>query len=443
MSSHHYCQLDRFPRVRLIALPANSPALWIVLMARAPTVFGFLLLSLLTPPAAGRAEEAASAPVDLLAFSNGGLFERATSVYGGGWEGIWLLDENVSTGWANEEGKKPPFEIVVSVPERSQFKRFGFDTAAAESPERSAKDVDILVSDESAVSGFKKVMSVSLAPGTDGQSFDAPASAEGRWVKLVVKSNNGDDKYWEIMNVHAIGVPLAQTPLTSVSGTYASDAYGKFHLSQTGAQLTGCYEEHKGLVQGGLEAHLMRLTWSEWDGQGHGPAVMVQTRDGKGFQGLWRNDGDTGWNANWTLKKISNAVGACPHWKPAGAKGSNLIANDLAKTGRVRLYGVTFDSDSDRLRAEAKPTLDQVVAALKTNVGWKIKVEGHTDSTSTPPHNQDLSTRRAAAVKVYLKTAGIPEGRVETAGFGQDQPVAPNDTSLGRAQNRRVEIVRE
>ena len=411
-----------------------------MIMTRASLLFALALT--LVPAMFARAEDAATTPADLLAFSNGGLVESVSSSFGSGWEGIWLIDEQVSTGWASAEGSKPPYEIVISVPEPSQFTRFGFDTAATESAERSAKDVDILVSDVSATAGFKPVMSVVLQPGADGQGFDTPAPAVGRWVKFVIKTNNGDDKYWEIMNVHGIGVPLTNTPLVNVSGTYASDAYGKFHLQQSGAQLTGCYEYSGGLVQGGLDAHLMRLTWSENAGQNHGPAVMVQTRDGRGFQGLWKVDGDAGWNDNWKLKKISNTIGSCPHWKPAGATG-NLIANDLAATGRVRLYGITFNSDSDRLRAEAKPTLDQVVAALKTNEGWKIKVEGHTDSTSTPPHNQDLSTRRAAAVKAYLASAGIAEDRVTTEGLGQDKPVASNDTSLGRAQNRRVEMVRE
>ena len=383
-----------------------------------------------------------AAPVDLLAFSNGALVESVSSSYGGAWQGLWLLDEDLSTGWANQEGVKPPFEIVVSVPESSRFTQFAFDTASTESPARSAKDIDILVSDVSATAGFKAVMSVVLKPDADGQAFDAPAPAVGRWIKLVIKTNNGDDKYWEIMNVHGIGVPVTKTPVASVSGTYASEAYGKFHLSQTGAQLAGCYEYKGGLVQGGLESHLMRLTWAENEGQSRGPAVMVQTRDGKGFQGLWKLDGDSGWHDNWVLKKISNNVGSCPNWKPVGSKG-NLIAADLAQTGRVRLYGITFDSDSDRLRPEAKPTLDQVAAALKANAGWKIVVEGHTDSTSTPPHNQDLSARRAAAVKAYLVSAGIAETRLTPQGLGQDKPVAPNETALGRAQNRRVEVVRE
>ncbi len=395
--------------------------------------------------------------VDLLAFSNGGLIDHTSGAYGG-WSGLQLLDENPATGWANPQNTKPPFEIVVSVPERSRFIRFGFDTASTENRERSARQIDILISDQSATGGFQKAMTATLATAADGQSFPLPTPVEGRWVKFMVVSNHGAPDYWEIMNVHGYGValtntPLTNTPLTNVSGTYDSAAYGRFHLAQSGAQLIGCYEYRGGVVQGGLEAHLMRLTWTEDGDNNTGPAVMVQTRDGKGFQGPWRNERsspNSAWQENWVLRKVSNDVGFCPHWRPsgstpaAGAGGSgNLVAAGLAHAGRVRLYGITFDTDSDRPRPDAAPTLDQVIAALKANPGWHVTIEGHTDSTSTPAHNQDLSARRAASVKGYLVAAGIQAGRIATVGFGQDHPVADNATSLGRSQNRRVEIVME
>ena len=390
---------------------------------------------------AARAEDAA--PVDLLAFSNGALIERTSAPYDDSWHGIWLLDEDVHTGWANDVSIKPPFEIIISVPDQSRFTRFVFDTASVETPERAAKDIDIFISDQSTPAGFTNVMSVKLGPASDGQGFDAPPGTVGRWLKFVLKSNYGDAQYVEVMNLHGFGVPIAVSPLPSVSGTYESEAYGKFHLAQSGAQLTGCYEYKGGLVQGGLEAHLMRLTWSEENGAKSGPAVMVATRDGRGFHGLWRLDGPgEGWHDNWLLRKISNDVGSCPHWRPVGAK-TNMLADSLSQQGRVRLYGINFDTDSDRLRPDATPTLDQLAAALKGNAAWRIMVEGHTDSTSTPAHNKDLSARRAAAVKTYLVTAGIPAARLETSGFGQDKPLAPNDTALGRSQNRRVEVVRE
>ena len=111
-------------------------------------------------------------------------------------------------------------------------------------------------------------------------------------------------------------------------------------------------------------------------------------------------------------------------------------------SGRARLYGILFDVDSARLRGESLPTLDQVVRLLAGEPGWKITIEGHTDSTGTAPHNQVLSERRAAAVKDYLAGKGVAAARLASAGFGQSKPVADNATELGRARNRRVELVR-
>jgi len=307
-----------------------------------------------------------------------------------------------------------------------------------ESPERSAKAVDVLISDTSATAGFKPLTSVTLKMA-DGQRFAAAAPGTGRWLKLVIKSNGGDPDYSEIMNFRAFGKALTSTPVKNVSGTYSSAQFGNFHLLQTGAQLSGCYEHDQGLVQGGLEAQLMRLTWSQGGGKTSGPAIMVQARDGKSFKGFWQEAGSAEWHPGWDLKKISDKVGACPNWKgPAG----NVVADGLAQEGRVRLYGINFDSDSDRLRADATPAIDQLRDALKANPSWKVTIEGHTDSTSTAAHNLDLSKRRAAAVKAALAAGGIDAARLTTQGYGQTKPVASNDSELGRAQNRRVEIAK-
>ncbi|HEX4860528.1 MAG TPA: OmpA family protein, partial [Rhizomicrobium sp.] len=193
-----------------------------------------------------------------------------------------------------------------------------------------------------------------------------------------------------------------------------------------------------GLVQGGLESHLMRLTWSQSGGK-TGPAIMVQARDGKSFKGFWQNQGDRAWVPGWDLKKASDKVGSCPHWK---GPATNVVADGLAQEGRVRLYGINFDSDSDKLRADAKPAVDQLRDALKANPSWKVTIEGHTDSTSTAAHNLDLSKRRAASVKAALVAGGIDAARLSTQGYGQTKPIAANDSELGRAQNRRVEVVK-
>ncbi len=104
-------------------------------------------------------------------------------------------------------------------------------------------------------------------------------------------------------------------------------------------------------------------------------------------------------------------------------------------------YGIHFDFHSDVIRDESKPTLDKIVAMLRSEKAMELIIEGHTDSDGEAKHNQDLSRRRADSVKTYLVAAGISSSRLSTEGFGESKPVAPNTTSMGKAQNRRVELV--
>ena len=385
--------------------------------------------------------------INLAAFANGALRESVSSEYGGDWEARWITDEDPKTGWAAAKGAAGPFNIVISLPERSEIHALEFDNASVDGDggTRGAKDIDVMVSDTSATAGFTLLTSVALKPGKDGQHFNLAKPGAGRWIKLVFKSNNGDPEYTELMEFRAFGTQLTQTPLpTNLSGTYSSDNYGNFHLQQDGAQLIGCYEHSEGLVHGGLESHLMRLTWYQSGGI-QGSAIMVLKRNGKGFEGWWNEVGSTGvdaWKATWDVKKISDKVGSCPHWNPKGTSG-NIVATQLAASGHVRIYGINFDVDSDHLRADAKPAVDELLQALKANPTWHVSIEGHTDATGGAAHNLDLSQRRAAAVKAALVVAGIAADRMTTTGFGQTKPVASNDTGIGRAQNRRVEVVRK
>lgn len=102
---------------------------------------------------------------------------------------------------------------------------------------------------------------------------------------------------------------------------------------------------------------------------------------------------------------------------------------------------IQFETDSATLLAKSKAVLDEVVTVLKEHPEIKkVRIEGHTDSTSTPEHNQTLSEQRAAAVKTYLVSKGIAAERLGTKGFGQDKPLGDNDTEEGRLENRRVEF---
>lgn len=102
---------------------------------------------------------------------------------------------------------------------------------------------------------------------------------------------------------------------------------------------------------------------------------------------------------------------------------------------------VEFKTGSHELANVVDPVLDEVVQVLKDHPEiTRIRIEGHTDSVGTRPYNQKLSERRAATVREYLASHGVEAGRMSSKGFGQERPIASNDTDQGRAQNRRVEI---
>jgi OOP family OmpA-OmpF porin len=125
------------------------------------------------------------------------------------------------------------------------------------------------------------------------------------------------------------------------------------------------------------------------------------------------------------------------------AAGGRDLYDRLANEGRVATQGILFASASARIRPESTPTLKEIGTMLEEHPELRLSIEGHTDSDGEEDFNQDLSDRRAAAVKAYLvEQFAIDEGRLTTAGFGESKPVADNDTPEGKQQNRRVELVR-
>jgi outer membrane protein OmpA-like peptidoglycan-associated protein len=126
------------------------------------------------------------------------------------------------------------------------------------------------------------------------------------------------------------------------------------------------------------------------------------------------------------------------------AAGGLELYDRLDRDGRVATHGILFATDSDVIRPESTPTLTEIGGMLERYPDLRLTIEGHTDSQGDEAHNQDLSNRRAQAVKAYLvESHKVDAGRLATAGLGEGQPVADNGTSEGRAQNRRVELVRQ
>jgi outer membrane protein OmpA-like peptidoglycan-associated protein len=120
---------------------------------------------------------------------------------------------------------------------------------------------------------------------------------------------------------------------------------------------------------------------------------------------------------------------------------ASAMKTALDKDGHVAL-NINFDFDKATLRPDAAPIIAQVVALLKDNPDLKLSIEGNTDNVGDHDYNVKLSQQRAAAVVATLVKAGIAADRLTSAGNGPDKPVADNDTTEGRAKNRRVELVK-
>jgi len=109
------------------------------------------------------------------------------------------------------------------------------------------------------------------------------------------------------------------------------------------------------------------------------------------------------------------------------------------------LDSVLFDSGKAQLRSSAHPVLDKVAQVLQEVQEQPVGVEGHTDNVpikrSGWASNYELSVARANAVVEYLAQRGVAAGRLTAIGYGEDKPIAANDTASGRQKNRRVEII--
>jgi OOP family OmpA-OmpF porin len=125
------------------------------------------------------------------------------------------------------------------------------------------------------------------------------------------------------------------------------------------------------------------------------------------------------------------------------AAGLPDTRNKLITEGKLVTYGIYFDVNKDVVKPESYGTLKEIAGILNEVPDVKVKIFGHTDSDGEDANNMDLSKRRAASVKNELvKSFGVNGARLETDGLGESKPVAPNDTPVNKALNRRVEFIK-
>ena len=121
---------------------------------------------------------------------------------------------------------------------------------------------------------------------------------------------------------------------------------------------------------------------------------------------------------------------------------SESFLSELESKGKAIIY-LNFDRDMCLIKEECKPVIKLISDALKGNPGMSVSIEGHTDDIGRSDDNILLSNNRAVAIANALIADGIDASRLETKGFGEENPVASNETVEGRALNNRIEIIKK
>lgn len=130
------------------------------------------------------------------------------------------------------------------------------------------------------------------------------------------------------------------------------------------------------------------------------------------------------------------------NFKLAQGGGMNLLGKKFTDA-RIVTHGINFDYNKATIKPQSMGTINGIAQILKDNPGVKFEIGGHTDSDGDDKYNMGLSQQRAEAVKAQLVSMGIDASRLTTKGYGETKPINNNATPEGKADNRRVEFVKQ
>lgn len=149
------------------------------------------------------------------------------------------------------------------------------------------------------------------------------------------------------------------------------------------------------------------------------------------FKGCPDTDGDG----------IPDHLDKCPKvFGIAANKGCPEVKEEVKKVFEQALTGIQFETGSDVIKKTSFVILDQVVKVMNDNPEYFLQINGHTDNVGDDNSNMDLSDRRAKSVMKYIVDKGIDATKMAAKGYGETTPVEDNNTTAGRAKNRRVEF---
>ena len=222
---------------------------------------------------------------------------------------------------------------------------------------------------------------------------------------------------------------LTDLPVIHAQGTLVGDKVDFLFLDDPANPLSLSFALGVGAIKA-LTPDELKYCAAMAKSGGTSPAVLHCDRPNGGDRDVLR------------VTKIAYSCQAPGSAAGAGKEASGL-ENALANQQKVDLYSIYFSFNSDALRDESTPALKEIADIMTRHPGWRLAVNGHTDSVGDDQYNLDLSKRRAAAVvKTLVTRYHITASRLRSSGFGKSRPKDTNDTLEGRARNRRVELMR-
>jgi peptidoglycan-associated lipoprotein len=181
-------------------------------------------------------------------------------------------------------------------------------------------------------------------------------------------------------------------------------------------------------------------------GQNTNLAATATDPEGQPLTYRWSAPGGVFSNPNalstiWTAPNVEGNVPlTLTVTDPGGLSSTSTITVPVVRRATIMFEDVHFDFDRFNLRPDALKILDDAVVKLQANPALNVTIEGHCDSIGTVEYNLALGERRSNSVRDYLQSRGIAANRLRTVSYGEERPIADNNTAEGRAMNRRAHL---
>jgi outer membrane protein OmpA-like peptidoglycan-associated protein len=433
----------------------------------------------LAGPAAGQSVE------NVAASAAGGRVVFFSSQYDDStWKAEHLIDGSAEKGWAAQNAG--PHTVIVAFKDQAlaEVHDIIVNPYTRESPATWAKDVEVLISTTFPFRDFTSIGKFTLKNEGSDQVFSLPRPAPARYVKVRFLTNYGGS-YMEAGEIQVMGKLL--------SGAARAPGYTNVAAAGAGARI----EKYTSQYDDSWAAkHLLEEdSGRQWAGKSAAPQeIVIALPAVTDITDVAINNASRESPTTWAKDVEIEVSTTLKDYKPVGrlsmprmadlhsltlpsptparyvkvlfrnnhgggyieaarvrvykadpaAPGEKTVAQQLSETGRAVVREIRFATNSAEILPESGTVLAEIARLLREDPKLELVIEGHTDNVGGGEFNLDLSRRRADAVKRWLADrGGVNEVRLATVGFGLTRPVADNATEEGRAQNRRVELLKK